>query len=324
MWLSYNRKWKVLRELFNKNLPKHRKAILEEYKFCSFFKHSLLPRRLSRKFDKDIVIRNTKKEYLTGEFKSCFSWQNRNTIKILMRGFLALYLALLYLYACKILNEKRVFLAAKIHGIGVFNYFNNNYFNEYYFNNKYLKILVEGYGFDKNFYNSFINYYNFCLFSHLKIFEVILNFEDYKYEDDKILYANSNIKNYKNKKKIIMHTDFFDFIQRKNRVRLISKWTIKNPFYKLPWNVASVEEDNLIELREKKKLNLKTALKWNNNLFNSFIIYELCFNIYKFLFSFFNYDFFSKVLIFLKKEKEEKKSILIFYLLHTIIIIWSF
>jgi hypothetical protein len=87
---------------------------------------------------------------------------------------------------------------------------------------------------DKCDNETFINSYNFYVLSQLKIFEVILNFEDYKYEEDKFLYkthkyaaevdldAKTKVKRYKK-----MHLDFFDYIKKKNRIRLISKY-LKN------------------------------------------------------------------------------------------------
>lgn len=83
---------------------------------------------------------------------------------------------------------------------------------------------------------TFINSYNFYVISQLKIFEVILNFENYKYEEDKFLYKIHKYgeevilhqKLMARTKQIIwrykkMHTDFFDYIPKKNRKRFVTK-----------------------------------------------------------------------------------------------------
>jgi hypothetical protein len=54
---------------------------------------------------------------------------------------------------------------------------------------------------------------------------VLLNFENYKHEEDKYLYNVLNLKNYKNKKVLRMFTDYYNYPKRKNRIRLVKKYT---------------------------------------------------------------------------------------------------
>jgi hypothetical protein len=189
-------------------LPKHKEKLAREQRFCSFFKHSLLPRRLIYKFD--IVIQNNKQQYLTGKTSSFFTPRNQQIIKILMRMYMLIYLGILYSY--RFIDRKQIIHIEKLHDISIFNYFNNTNFKEYYNNNNILQLISKSYCLDSSFHFNFINYYNLSLFLYLNRFEVFFNFEYFKYEDDKILYSDSAIKNYKNKKKILMHTDFFSFI----------------------------------------------------------------------------------------------------------------
>jgi hypothetical protein len=106
-----------------------------------------------------------------------------------------------------------------------------------------------------------------------------------------------------------MHTDFFSFIWRRNRTRKITKYNFKLPFFNQYWNKIDPEEDNIDKIKETKEhKNLINHLKWQPNLYFCFIMYE-CF-IYIFndlLLNYFNFDFFSKVLIFQKKKKKKKK-----------------
>ena len=151
-------------------------------------------------------------------------------------------------------------------------------------------------------------YYNFNLFLNIQTFQVLFNFEYFKYEDDKILYSNVKIKNYKNKKKVLMHTDFYDYIKRKNRVRVINKYTWDKPHYNLPWNIIDTEEDDIPQNKKTKThKDLNSHLAWQRNIFFCYIIYEFFLKIYnKFLCSFFNSDFFNKVLIFKDNDKNKE------------------
>jgi hypothetical protein len=116
------------------------------------------------------------------------------------------------LYSYRDVDRKQEFYIEKLHDIAIFSYFNNFNFKEYYNNNNNIQYITKSYCLDLEFDLNFVNYYNFNLFLYLNIFEVLLNFEYYKYEDDKILYSDLTVKNYKNKKNVLMHTDFFNFI----------------------------------------------------------------------------------------------------------------
>ena len=43
------------------------------------------------------------------------------------------------------------------------------------------------YYFDKFYYSTYINYFNLYLYPSIKIYDVLLNFEKFKYEEDVIL-----------------------------------------------------------------------------------------------------------------------------------------
>ena len=60
MWITYRKKWKILRPYWSNKLSKDEKKAAEQYKFCTFFKHSLVPKRLRTKFDKELIINNNK------------------------------------------------------------------------------------------------------------------------------------------------------------------------------------------------------------------------------------------------------------------------
>jgi hypothetical protein len=98
-----------------------------------------------------------------------------------MRGYFLIFLILLYLYRFSdvLINTPQ------IHDINVLYYFNDINFSKYYFNNKLLRVVINSYLLDLNFYNTYVDYFNFSIFWHLKLFYVILNFEDFKYEEDK-------------------------------------------------------------------------------------------------------------------------------------------
>jgi hypothetical protein len=140
----------------------------------------LLPKKYIVKYP--YVIENTKREYLTGKFRYFLTPKNRVVIKILMRGFFLIYLAIFYAY--RFLDDLQNTRIPQLHNINIFNYFNNNYFNKYYFSNKFLKCITKSYLLDSQYYDTFINNFNLYILYHLKLLNVLLHFEDYKYEED--------------------------------------------------------------------------------------------------------------------------------------------
>lgn len=109
----------------------------------------------------------------------------------IMRGFFLIYLIIFYYYRYL---DKGIKIK-QFYDITIFNYFNNYYFNNYFFNNEKLQKLTKAYIIDLDYVIHFFNIYNFYLFSQLNIFVVLLNFEDYKFEEDLILDVNNtNIK----------------------------------------------------------------------------------------------------------------------------------
>ncbi len=308
--MDINTKWKLIKYNLRKKLLtniKNKKG--KQEKFVSFFRQSLLPKELVDKFPH--LIANTKKEYLTGKFRYFLTPQNRVVIKIIMRGYFIIFLLLLNVYK----DADVVVNTPQVHDINIFNYFNNVNFSKYYFNNKLLRIFINSYILDLNFDNTFINYFNFYIFCHLKLFYVILNFEDFKYEEDKHWFAVDPskllVKNKRDKKKARrMKTDFFYYIKRKNRFRVFNKYVKHWPWYRdAPWNQKEEGDDDEVNIKIKRdKKILKDHLSLQDNLFYCFTIYEFALtlinNNFNFTFNFFNVDFFNKVKIFIKNKKK--------------------
>lgn len=144
-----------------------------------------------------------------------------------MRGFFIIYLALFYLY--RFADDVNKIKMPQMHDITVFNYFNQNYFNTYYFNDKLMKFFVQSYLLDKTFFETYIYHFNLYILYHIKNLEVILKFEDFKYEEDSYwsMY-NPQMLLVKNKKDIRkafkMRTDYFHYVKRKNRIRFFNKY----------------------------------------------------------------------------------------------------
>lgn len=158
LYLDINTKWKLIKTTLRKKLLKKIKNKNKQEKFVSFFRQSLLPKELIEKFP--YLIANTKKEYLTGNFNYALTPHNRFVIKILMRGFFIIFFALLYLYR----TPDIIINTPQVHDLSIFNYFNNNYCLKFFLNNKLLQHLIKGNILDSEFYNTFINYYNFYIF----------------------------------------------------------------------------------------------------------------------------------------------------------------
>lgn len=317
-WIGVYNKRKVRDQLYildmlEKNKLKANKnyKIKEEEKFISFFKHSLLPSYLVNKFH--ILIENTEEEMETGIFRKFLTPANKKKIKKLMRGF---YLILLVIF-CMYNNAQKLILSRKhIYTLKTFNYFNKHYFNCYFYKINMLQCFTKAFFLDKHYYTTYVHYSNLFLLYNSKYFKVFFNFENYKYEQDKVLRPDWNVlENYpkyykpseKEKKPVRMYTEFFDYMNewRKNRARKLTKYSLHSIRINLPWNIIEKGSDNE-ELIEKKR-NLKILKKYltrHDNLYFFFIIYEFALKLYdNLLLNYFNHDFFGKVKIFLKNEK---------------------
>lgn len=307
LYLDINTKWKLIKTALRKKLLKKIKTKkLKQEKFVSFFKQSLLPKELIEKFP--YLIANTKKEYLTGNFGYKLTPHNCFVLKILMRGFFIIYFALLYMYR----TPDIIINTPQVHDISIFNYFNNNYCLKFFFNNKLLQHLIKGNLLDSDYYSTFINYYNFYIFWFLRRFYVILNFEDFKFEEDKhwldfdpsmLLFKNKRDK----KQARRMRTDYFYYIKRKNRLRIFTKYIKHWPWYRdAPWNQKEEGYDDEINIKIKRDQKIsKDHLTYQDNIYFCYIIYEFAINIIdNFTFNYFNIDFFNKAKIFIKKEKK--------------------
>lgn len=306
---TVSQEWKdvknKVKNSFNR-LPEDKKLKLKSDKFVSFFRHSILPKKFVTKFP--YVIENTKREYLTGKFRYFLTPKNKMVIKILMRGYFLIYLA--YFYAYRFLDDMKK-CETQIHDITIFNYFNNNYFSNYYFNNKLLQFIVKGYFLDLKYYDTFIDYFNLYLFHNSKSLYVLLNFEDFKYEEDQYwLLNNPKMLSPKNKTGWKMRTDYFDYIKRKKRYRLFNKFIKHWPWYRdATWNQIEKGDDDELDIKIKREKNiLKNHLRLQDNIFNNFIIYEFSLNLNnKILFNYFNLDFFNKIKIFYNKSIKKVK-----------------
>ena len=171
LYLDINTKWKLIKNALRKKLLKNIKnKKLKKEKFVSFFRQSLLPKELIEKYP--YLIANTKKEYLTGQFRYVLTPHNKFVIKILMRGFYLIFFALLYLYR----TPDVIINTPQVHDISIFNYFNNNYNLVFFLNNNLFQNIIKSNMLDSEYYSTFINYYNFYLFCFLSRFYIIFNF----------------------------------------------------------------------------------------------------------------------------------------------------
>ncbi len=295
----------------NKLKIKQQNELREDQKFVSFFRCSMLPSRLITKFD--ILIENTEEELETGKFRKFLTPANRKKVKNLMRGFYLILFVIFYMYSI----SQQLFLSKKnIYTVKTFDYLNKHNFNYYFSKIKIFQDFIKTYVLDQQYNKTYIYYFNLYLFYQLKYFEVLLNFEDYKYELDKILRPDWNIEeNYprfykpsaKEKKPARMSTDFYDYIKRKNRVRVITKYSLRSKRVNEIWNIVAKGPDNEDLIKEKRDLkNKKKHLVRHDNLYFFYIIYEFGLKIHdKLLANYFNYDFFGKVKIFQKIEKKD-------------------
>ena len=153
----------------------------EEDKYVSFFKHSILPSHLVTKFH--ILIENTQEEIETGIFRKFLTPANKKRIKHLMRGF---YLILLVIF-CMYNNSQKLILSKKhIYTLKTFNYFNKHYFNYYFYKINIFQYFTKAFFLDKHYNNTYVHYFNLFLLYKSKYFKVLFNFENYKYEQDKV------------------------------------------------------------------------------------------------------------------------------------------
>lgn len=187
---SYNKRWSITKKLINLRLTREQKSkkINKEDKFCSFFKNTLIPRKFSYK--SPFVISNTKREYFSKDVSTIISNpNNKYVIRIILRAYLMLWWALYHIYAIQIeltaQNYKNNEISLNfIYDFSSFQFLNQNYFSEIYFASEDLQDLNIACYFDDCYFDTYINYFNLYLFSNLKVYELLLNFEKYKYEED--------------------------------------------------------------------------------------------------------------------------------------------
>jgi hypothetical protein len=182
---SYSKRWSVTRKLINIRLSqgKKTKKLSQDEKFCSFFTHTLIPRKFSFKFP--FVIKNTKREYFSRDVsRILLTDDNKYVINIILHAFFMLWWAIYYSYVIHLtitINDSFIF------DFSTFKFLNKNYFSEIYFANEDLQDLNIGNHFDSVYYSTYINYFNLYLYPSLKIYDVLLNFEKFKYEEDVVL-----------------------------------------------------------------------------------------------------------------------------------------
>jgi hypothetical protein len=297
--------------------------IKKSEKILTFFRHSVWPSRIVRKFDKNILIENTKRELETGKFRVWLKPHNILKIKCLMRLYLIMLFAICSLYnnviAPWLLSKKNLYT------LNTFNYFNKHYFNYYFLKIKIFQHLIKANILDKAHNSTFIYYFNLSLFNKLNYFNVILNFESYKNESDKVLNTTSDegldptqlyTLKVKGKSPTHMVIDFYDYIKRKNRTRVLSKIGYKSKRVNDSWNIIEKGNDNDILIKNKVDLkNKKKHLIRHDNIYFFFIIYEFTLKLHdlcnKLSVNYFNYDFFGKMysirsLRFLSREPKVK------------------
>lgn len=240
--------------------------------------------------------------------KNCIKKRSNNLLRSLY-----LYFILIIIY-----NTKNIYIQnnniKNLYTLKIFNYFNKHNFNYYFCKIKYLQDLIKVYILDKQYYKTYIYYYNLYLFFKSKYFNVILNFEDYKYEWDKILRPDWNIDedfprfykpSVKEKKPARMSTDFYDYIKRKNRVRWLTKYNLPLKRVNESWNIVAKGPDNEEAIKKKRDLkNIKKHLTRHDNLYFFFTIYEFGLKLHdKLLSNYFNYDFFGITNVKIKDSK---------------------
>lgn len=186
---SYDKRWTVTKKLINIRLTKEYKSkkISHDEKFCSFFKNTLIPRKFCYKFP--FVINNTKREYFSKDVETILmNRDNRYVIKIILHAYFMLWWALYHIYTIQIeAKNKESVDESFLFEFPTFEFLNKNYFSEIYFANDDLQDLNIACNFDNSYFSTYINYFNLYLFSNLKIYELLLNFEKYKYEEDVVL-----------------------------------------------------------------------------------------------------------------------------------------
>lgn len=184
---SYNKRWSLTKKLINIRLSKEKKSkkLTRDDKFCSFFKNTLIPRKFSYKFD--FLIKNTKREYFAKDITTILSKpENQYVLKIILKAYLMLLWALYHIYTIQLELEVTT-NDDFILDFSAFEFLNTNYFSEIYFVSEDLQDFNIAYHFDNFYYSTYINYFNLYLFFNLKIYELLLNFEKYKYEEDVVL-----------------------------------------------------------------------------------------------------------------------------------------
>jgi len=183
------------------NSASNLKNLNQKDKVCSFLKHTSLPRNLCYKFP--YLIHNRKYDLrLSGNLKKKMNLSSHNAfvLNILLCGFLMLLMASYYCivkFTKFISKEEKAYIHSSLFNLSVFNYFNKLYFNDYFLNNEVLVDITISYYFDKFYFNTYIDYYNIYLYHNLKIFNVLLHFEKFKYEEDIILYGEEKAEDKK-------------------------------------------------------------------------------------------------------------------------------
>lgn len=285
---SYSKRWSVTKKLINIRLSegKKTKKLSQDEKFCSFFKNTLIPRKFSYKFT--FVIKNTKREYFSRDVsRILLTDDNKYVINIILHAFFMLWWAIYYSYVIHLtitINDSFIF------DFSTFKFLNKNYFSEIYFANEDLQDLNIGNYFDNSYYSTYINYFNLYLYPSLKIYDVLLNFEKFKYEEDVVLlgedkavkwsmdFFSIDLLNFQDNLLFIsciyeFYLDFNDYffnafnhtffsralVYHKNNSKVIEK-DIK-PFNFLTSTYFSFCTE-LLELGDKKKIFNKTLYKY--------------------------------------------------------------
>jgi len=244
-------------------------------KFCSFLKYSVLPRSSRYKFP--FILNNSKLEHLRAKqtkqlpqvnLKIKKLTHNEEVAIILCSIFYAIYISILFnneWYLLELNNEKRANFYLFLFNYSILYYFFNIILYQLYVYNIDLSHLVYSYVLDFIYKSVYLFLFSYYIFLYALNFYVLLNLGLIKYEHDKVLTPPEKWDDIPK-----MDLDFFDYTE-------FTEYNISN--------------DSL--------------LNYQDNIFNSFCVYEFYLDFILYFFNIYNLSFFHKIR--LKKKKILKK-----------------
>lgn len=170
------------------------KLILNQDKFISFLKHSIIDKNERKRFffvysNKVADTKDYRKDwrFLVSQIESR---RNMITLFVIISGYLILLLAvynsfIYFLNNCA--NEYRDNLYYSFLDINLFYHFFDKFFDTYFEYNDYITDISNIYYLEHNNNDYIIDNFNLNIFNSLDIYFFILNFEEIQYEHDKCL-----------------------------------------------------------------------------------------------------------------------------------------